>query len=137
MSVFYWEYRFDLVPAGLLVLGLLLAYRGRWGWSGAALGVGAIVKWSPGLSFVFLAVWLVAGRRWHELRRFGAAFIAVLLVHVPLLLWDAEHVLNPYTDQGGRATTNESVWYFPLRVLGLTSGGEDQRVGADRGSARG
>ena len=126
MSVFYWEYRFDLVPAGLLVLGLLLAYRGRWGWSGAALGVGALVKWSPGVSFVFLVVWLVAGRRWQELRRFAAAFIAVLIVHVPLLIWDAENVLNPYTDQGGRATTNESVWYFPLRVLGLTSGGEDR-----------
>ena len=125
MSVFYWEYRFDLVPAGLLVLGLLLAYRGRWGWSGAALGVGALVKWSPGVSFVFLVVWLVAGRRWQELRRFAAAFAAVLFVHVPLLIWDAENVLNPYTDQGGRATTNESVWYFPLRVLGLTSGGDD------------
>jgi hypothetical protein len=39
-SVYYWEYRFDLMPAGLLVLGLLLAYRRHWGWSGAALGVG-------------------------------------------------------------------------------------------------
>lgn len=126
MDVFYWQYRFDLVPAGLLVLGLLLAYRGRWGWSGAALGAGALVKWSPGVSFLFLAVWLVAGRRWQELRRFAAAFVAVLLVHVPLLLWNADHVLNPYVDQGGRATTNESVWYFPLRVLGLTAGGEDR-----------
>ena len=125
MSVFYWEYRFDLVPAGLLVVGILLAYRRRWGWSGAALGIGALVKWSPGVSFVVLVVWLVAGRRWHELRRFAAAFVAVVLVaHVPLLLWDADHVLNPYADQGGRATTNGSVWYFPLRALGLTSGGE-------------
>jgi Glycosyltransferase family 87 len=126
MSVFYWEYRFDLVPAGLVVLGLLLAYRGRWGWSGAALGVGALVKWSPAVSFVVLAAWLVAGRRWQELRWFAASFVAVLLVHVPLLLWNAHNVLNPYTDQGGRATTNESVWYFPLRALGLTEGGEDR-----------
>jgi hypothetical protein len=126
MSVFYWEYRFDLVPAGLLVLGLVLAHRGRWGWSGAALGIGALVKWSPGVSFVFLAVSLVADRRWQELRWFAASFVAVLLVHVPLLLWDAENVLNPYVDQGGRETTNESLWYFPLRVLGLTSGGEDR-----------
>jgi hypothetical protein len=126
MSTFYWEYRFDLVPAGLLVLGLLLAYRGRWGWSGAALGIGALVKWSPAVSFVVLAVWLLAGRRRHELRRFAASFVAVLLVHVPLLLWNAHNVLNPYTDQGGRATTNESVWYFPLRALGLTEGGEDR-----------
>ena len=43
MSVFYWEYRFDLAAAGLLLLGLLLAHRGRWGWSGGALGIGALV----------------------------------------------------------------------------------------------
>ena len=126
MNVFYWEYRFDLVPAGLLALGLLLAYRGRWGWSGVALGIGTLVKWSPGLSVVFLVAWLLAGRRWGDLRRFVAAFVAVLLVHVPLLVWDADHVLNPYFDQGGREATNESVWYFPLRILGLTAGGEDR-----------
>ena len=126
MSVFYWEYRFDLVPAGLLALGFLLAYRGRWGWSGAALGVGALVKWTPGVSVVFLVAWLLAGRRWRDLRRLVAAFVAVLLVHVPLLVWDADHVLNPYFDQGGREATNESVWYFPLRILGLTGGGEDR-----------
>jgi len=126
MSVFYWEYRFDLVPAGLLALGFLLAYRGRWGWSGAALGVGALVKWTPGVSVVFLVAWLLASRRWRDLRRLVAAFVAVLLVHVPLLVWDADHVLNPYFDQGGREATNESVWYFPLRIFGLTGGGEDR-----------
>ena len=130
MSVFYWEYRFDLAAAGLLVLGLLLAYRGRWGWSGAALGVGAIVKWSPAISFVFLVAWLAAGRRWRELTRFVAAFVAVLLVYVPLLLWNEKNVLNAYTAQGGRETTNESAWYFPLRILGLTHGGEDREWAA-------
>ena len=130
MSVFYWEYRFDLAAAGLLVLGLVLAYRGRWGWSGAALGAGAIVKWSPAVSFVFLVAWLAAGRRWDGLKRFVAAFAAVLLVHVPLLLWNEKNVLNAYTAQGGRETTNESVWYFPLRALGLTHGGEDREWAA-------
>jgi hypothetical protein len=131
MSVFYWEYRFDLAAAGLLVLGLLLAYRGRWGWSGAALAVGAIVKWSPAVSFVFLVVWLAAGRRWRELARFIATFVGVvLLVYVPLLLWNEKNVLNAYKAQGGRESTNESVWYFPLRILGLTHGGEDREWAA-------
>jgi Glycosyltransferase family 87 len=130
MSVFYWEYRFDLAAAGLLVLGLLLAYRGRWGWGGVALGVGAIVKWSPAVSFLFLLVWLVAARRRHEATRLVAAFVAVLLVHVPLLLWNERNVLNAYTTQSGREATNESVWYFPLRVLGLTHGGRDREWAA-------
>jgi hypothetical protein len=125
MSVFYWQYRFDLAAAGLLIVGLLLAHRGRWGWSGAALGAGALVKWSPGVSFLFLVVWLVSGRRSTELRRVSAAFVAVLLVHIPLLLWNADNVLHPYTAQGGRAITNESVWYFPLRIVGLARGGAE------------
>ena len=132
MSVFYWEYRFDLAAAGLLALGLLLAYRGRWGWSGAALGAGTLAKWSPGLSFLFLAVWLVAGRRWTELRRLSASFVVVLLVHVPLLFWDAGNVVNPYTAQGRRAITNESVWYFPQG-----SSGSPARVRAPSGSRPG
>jgi uncharacterized membrane protein len=123
MSVFYWEYRFDLVPVGLLVLGLLLAHRTRWGWSGAALGIGALVKWIPAVSFVFLVVWLIAGRRWRDVRWFATSFLVVLLIHVPLLLWNAKNVLNPYSAQGSRETTNESVWYFPLKALGFTGEG--------------
>src|SRR5207247_11361292 len=100
MSVFYWEYRFDLAAAGLLVLGLLLAYRGRWGWGGVALGVGAIVKWSPAVSFLFLLVWLVAGRRRHAATRLVASFVAVRLVHVPPPLWNERDVLSAYTLPG-------------------------------------
>jgi len=74
MSTYYWLYRFDLVPAAFILVGLLLARRGRWGWSGLGLSIGTAVKWTPGLSFLVLAAWMVAGRRWTELQRALAGF---------------------------------------------------------------
>lgn len=133
VSTYFWQYRFDLVPAALILLGLLLAYRGRWGWSGVALAVGATVKWSPALSFVVLFVWLAAGGRWRSLGRTCAGFVgAFLLVNVPFLIWAPDRVVAAYRDQGGRAITNESLWYFPLAALGLT--GDERRVWAPAGA---
>jgi hypothetical protein len=120
MNDFYWEYRFDLVPAALLVAGLLLAYRGRWAASGIALAVGEAVKWSPAFAALALLVWLLAGRRLRDAARFGAGFAgAALLLNVPFLLWNQRNYLNAYHAQGERGITNESIWYFPVRLLGL------------------
>ena len=68
LDAFSWEFRFDLVPAALLALGLLFALRERWALSGALLGLGAAVKWTPALATAALVVWLVAGRRWRPAR---------------------------------------------------------------------
>jgi hypothetical protein len=133
LSTYYWQYRFDLVPAALIVLGLLLARRGHWGWSGIALGVGTAVKWTPAFTFGVLAVWLVASTRWRHLGRATACFLGAFgLIQLPFLLWATDRVVATYRDQGERAITNESVWYFPLRALGLT--GEDPRVWAPAGA---
>jgi uncharacterized membrane protein len=120
MSTHYWEFKFDLVPAALLVLGLVLALRERWTLSGLVLGLGATVKWTPGLSAVALLVWLVAsGRRGLALRH-GTAFAAtVALIHLPFLVWSPGDVLAAYTRQGGRPTTPESIWFLPLDLLGF------------------
>ena len=120
MNAFFWEFRFDLVPTALLALGLLLAARGRWGLSGAALGLGAAVKWIPGISFVFLAVWLLASRRPRELRAHTAAFVAVFAcLHVPFLLWSFDEATYAYRYFSGQGITGESVWYLLLTPLGL------------------
>jgi hypothetical protein len=120
MNAHYWEFKFDLVPAALLVLGLLLALRERWTLSGLVLGVGAVVKWTPGLSFLALLVWLLASGRTRLALRHGAAFVATLaLLHLPFLVWSPTEVLAAYTRQGGRAITAESIWFLPLDVLGL------------------
>ncbi|MGH3119059.1 MAG: glycosyltransferase 87 family protein, partial [Gaiellales bacterium] len=121
MNTYYWQYRFDLVPAALIVVGLLLAYRSRWGWSGFGLAIGTAVKWTPALSFVVLAVWLVAGARWTELKRGASGFLGCLvLIHLPFLLWQPDRVLGAYATQGERAITNESVWFFPSWLLGIS-----------------
>jgi Glycosyltransferase family 87 len=120
MSTHYWEFKFDLVPAALLVVGLLLAVRERWALSGVVLGLGAVVKWTPGLSFLALLVWLLASGRSRLALRHGAAFVATaFLLHLPFLLWSPSDVLAAYTRQGGRAITAESIWFLPLDALGL------------------
>jgi hypothetical protein len=122
MDAFFWEFRFDLAPTALLALGLLLAARGRWGLSGAALGLGAAMKWIPGVSFVFLAVWLLASRRPRELRAHTAAFIAVVVgLHVPFLLWSFDEATYAYRYFSGQGITGESVWYLLLNPLGLAT----------------
>lgn len=120
LNAFFWEFRFELVPAAALVAGLLLAHRERWYEAGFVLGLGAVVKWSPALSAAALVVWLLGSRRGRDAGRHLLGFaVPVLLVYVPLLLWKPSEVLAAYTLQGGRTITGESLPYLPLRLLGL------------------
>jgi Glycosyltransferase family 87 len=116
-NAYYWEFKFDLVPAALLAVGLAVALRERWTLAGVVLGLGTAVKWTPALAFAALALWLAAGRRWTPLRNAGLAFAAVLLaIHLPFLVGGAQdEVAFAYTHQGERRITAESVWYLLLR----------------------
>ena len=117
---FYWQYKFDLAPAALLVVGLVLALRGRWGLSGAVLAVGALVKWTPALAVVALVAWLLTTRRVREAMMHAGAFAATLvLVYVPFIVWSQSEVLAAYERQSGRSITPESVWYLLLRPFDL------------------
>jgi hypothetical protein len=122
MNAFHWELRYDLAPTALLIVGLALALRARWSLSGIALGVGAALKWIPGLAFVVLALWLLT----RGSRRSGLALVvgflaSLALLTLPFLLWDYNAVLDAYRRQGDRGIMGESVWYLPLRALGLAS----------------
>ena len=44
LNAYAWEFKFDLVPAALLAVGLALAYRERFGLAGLVLGIGAAVS---------------------------------------------------------------------------------------------
>src|SRR5262249_47341711 len=115
-NAYYWEFRYDLVPTALLVLGLVLALRERWGWSGLALGVATAAKWTPALPFAALAVGCWTSRRRPAAGRLSGSFaLGLLLLYVPFLAWSPENVLAALTKQGGRSISNESIWYFPLR----------------------
>ncbi len=121
LAEFYWEFRYDATAAALLAVGLVLAHRGRWGWSGVALGVGACFKWTPGLAFLVLAAWLLSGRRLGLARRHvGGFLVTAALFYVPcLVIWPSHDVLASFRVQGGRGLTQESLWFWPARVLGL------------------
>ncbi len=117
---FYWQYKFDLAPAALLVVGLVLALRGRWGLSGAVLAVGTLVKWTPALAVVALVAWLLTTRRVRDAMTHAGAFAATLvLVYVPFIVWSQSEVLAAYERQSGRSITPESVWYLLLRPFDL------------------
>ena len=117
---FYWQYKFDLAPAALLVVGLLLALRGRWGLSGVALAVGTLVKWTPALAVVALVAWLLTTRRVREAATHAGTFAAtIVLVYAPFVVWSRSEVLAAYERQSGRSITPESVWYLLLRPFDL------------------
>jgi hypothetical protein len=119
-NAYYWQYKFDLAAAALLALGLLLALRRRWALAGVALGVGALVKWTPALAAVALLAWLVSTRRFRAAAAHGLAFAGiVVLVYVPFLAWSHSEVLAAYERQSGRSITPESVWYLLLRPFDL------------------
>ena len=120
LNPYFWEFKFDLVPAAALVVGIVLAQRGRWTLAGIVLAVGTLVKWTPGLAFLVLVCWLLAARRTREAVAHAAAFVStVLLVYVPFLLWDPHDVLGAYHRQSSRVITPESFWYLPLHAVGL------------------
>jgi hypothetical protein len=119
LNAYFWEFRFDLVPAAALVVGLLLAYRGHWFGAGLVLGLGAVVKWTPGLSALALLLWLV----WSGRRRLAAAcalgFLAPLVVaNVPLFILGRSALFSPYRMQYKRTMTAESLPYLVLRLFG-------------------
>ena len=121
-NAFFWEFKYDALPAALLVVGLVFALRERWALAGALLGVGAAVKWTPGLSFLILVLWLVAvGRRREAVRHATAFVVAGAVVVVPFLVWSPGAVWSSVSRQAPRGLTPESLWYLPLRALGRAS----------------
>jgi hypothetical protein len=118
-NAYYWQYKFDLAPAALLALGLLLALRERWALSGLTLGAGALLKWSPGFAAIALVAWLLTSRRTRDALAHGGAFVgAIAVVYVPALLLSGD-VLAAYSRQSERTITPESGWYLLLRPFGL------------------
>ena len=124
LNLYHWEFRYDLAPTAFLVVALAAATRSRWGATGAALGIGAALKWSPALALAPLAAWLALQRAGRSLVRLAVAFVAAFAVlTIPFLVMDASSVLAAYSLQGDRGVTGESLWFLPLSLIGLASAG--------------
>jgi len=128
LNAFFWEFKFDSAPTAALVLGLVLALRERWLTAGIAFGLGAALKWTPGIAAAALVLWLLCSRRSRDAWRHALGSVgAFVLVNVPFLaLWPGL-VLHTYNVQGNRGISGESLLYLPLRLLGdakLRPGGE-------------
>jgi Glycosyltransferase family 87 len=120
LNAFIAEFRFDVVPAALLVLGFVLARRDRWFLAGAALGLGAAAKWTPALAVAALALWLLTTNRPRAaVAHLAGAAATFLAINVPFLVWSTAEVLYAYRAQGPRGIIGESLPYLPLRLLGL------------------
>ncbi len=120
LDAWFLEYRFDIVPTGLLAAGLAFAWRRHWLLAGAALGLGSAVKWSPALAALPLLAYLLSARRAREAARLAIGVAgSLLVVYVPYLVWSPGNVVAAYSKQGGRSITDESLWHLPLHWLGL------------------
>jgi uncharacterized membrane protein len=129
-NAFYVEQAFDAVPASLLALGTALPLEGLWAAGGVALGLGASVKWTPVLALLPLVAYLARRREWRGAALVGGSCAAAFAVMtVPFLAWRPDNVLEAYRIQAGREITGESVWYLPLRALGLDTAGAANRYG--------
>jgi hypothetical protein len=77
---------YDLLPAALVALALLLFARDRPVWAFAALGLGTVTKLYPALLVPVAVVWLVARGEQRAAARGAAAFAAVVVaVSLPFL----------------------------------------------------
>jgi hypothetical protein len=115
----FWHGKYDALPTALLALGLVAFAHRRMGWSGGALGIGGALKWTPWLAAFALALGLERARSRHPfaLLAFAAGgFIAVAATSIPFALIDWRRFLAPYTLQGGRAITGESLWFLALLI---------------------
>ncbi len=131
LNAYFWEFKFDLVPAALLAVGLALAYRERFGLAGVALGVGAAVKWTPALAALALVVWMLGSGRIGGAMRHAAGFVvAFVVLTLPYLVWEPGDVWAAYSIQGDRTITGESLPYLPLHWLGQAELGEGFTVDA-------
>ncbi|MGI8439969.1 MAG: glycosyltransferase 87 family protein [Thermoleophilaceae bacterium] len=117
----FWEVKFETLPAGLLILGLVAASRRSWAWAGLLLGLGAASKWYPGLAVPILALGLLRRRELESATRLvGAAAVAFLVFTLPFL-GQIDALLSPYRFQAARGVTGESLPFLPVHLIGLAT----------------
>jgi uncharacterized membrane protein len=112
--VLYAFHNWDLLAVAFAALGLYAFWRGKDGWAGAMLGLGAATKLYP--AFLIPAL-LVARRRerrpvWPMIAWSAAGFA---LLNLPILVLSPEGWWYPWKFQSTRFPNYETVWYMIFR----------------------
>jgi uncharacterized membrane protein len=113
--VWYSFHNWDLLVVCATVGALYAWWRGRYGWAGALLAVGASLKFWPLLLALPLVLDRLAVGDGREAGRAAGAFVGVLAaVQLPFLLASPRGWWAPYAFQKERAAdvTANSIWYW-------------------------
>jgi hypothetical protein len=124
----FWHGKYDPLPTALLIIGLAFFARQRFGWSGAALGLGGTIKWVPWLAIPILGWQLfrraisrqpsvLATNHWPLMTFILGLLIAILSASLPFAIQDWQGFLTPYTVQSARPLIGESVWFLPALLF--------------------
>ena len=113
---------FDPLMLALLLGGLLAAEGRHWAWSGVLLGLGAAIKFVPGIAVVAVVLWALRVAR-KPLRSAAAAGLASVAAFAAVCLPWKDGVLYVLTFQGGRVGGGMSwqgiwsalTWIAPLK----------------------
>ena len=108
----YAFHNWDLAAVLAMVTGVWCWARGRPGWAGASLAIGACLKLFPALLLpALVAERLAAGDRRGAVRAGVAAAVVILAINLPLALADPSGWWAPFRFQGDRAPgTSATVW---------------------------
>ncbi|MFN8500205.1 MAG: glycosyltransferase family 87 protein [Anaerolineae bacterium] len=114
--------RFDLAPAALTLLALLLWDAGRSGWAWAMLGLGAGIKLFPAVVTPLFALDDIRQSRWRSLGLGVLAFAVALVVPgLPFFVAAPQGLAQLAAYHGGRGVQIESLLASPL-LLGHLAG---------------
>ena len=126
LDAYAWEFKFDLVPAALLAVGLALAYRERFGLAGVVLGDrrgSQVDTGARGARARRLASLVAQGK---EVVRHAAGFIvAFAALTLPYLVWDPRRRAGCVLDPGRAHDHRRVPPYLPLHWLGQAELGDD------------
>jgi uncharacterized membrane protein len=111
--ILYANHNWDLLAVAPLACGLWLWTRGRFGWSGAMLGLGAAAKLFPGAALVTGVVALLRDGRKRTAALFGASVLGVVAAwNLPYAVANRTGWWKTWSFHAGRFPDFGTVWYW-------------------------
>ncbi len=118
-SLYFTYNRFDILPAFLCLISLLLLEQRRWVWSAIVLGIATLTKWYPLLLLPVFLSYDYSTRRRLNWRMFLAFGLTCLIIIVPTLLTGGlGALLVPYRFHAGRGVDIPSLTGLVSFALG-------------------